>query len=78
MFMMLSSWQSHCESSLGSFDECRIFCVTVEHLYVDVCSLSFIRRTLLTFALCRRKSVRLSVVCEVFSTVVSTYFCLFC
>ena len=23
MFMALSSWQSHCESSLGSFDECR-------------------------------------------------------
>jgi len=23
MFMVLSSWQSHCESSLGSFDECR-------------------------------------------------------
>jgi len=21
MFMVLSSWQSHCESSLGSFDE---------------------------------------------------------
>jgi len=24
MFMVLSSWQSHCESSLGSFDECRM------------------------------------------------------
>jgi len=24
MFMVLSSWQSHCESSPGSFDECRI------------------------------------------------------
>ena len=24
MFMMLSSWQSHCESSLGSFDKCRM------------------------------------------------------
>jgi len=24
MFMLLSSWQSHCESSLGSFDECRM------------------------------------------------------
>jgi len=24
MFMMLSSWQSHCESSPGSFDECRM------------------------------------------------------
>ena len=23
MFMMLSSWQSHCESSPGSFDACR-------------------------------------------------------
>ena len=23
MFMLLSSWQSHCESSPGSFDECR-------------------------------------------------------
>jgi len=23
MFMMLSSWHSHCESSPGSFDECR-------------------------------------------------------
>jgi len=23
MFMMPSSWQSHCESSPGSFDECR-------------------------------------------------------
>ena len=23
MFMVLSSWQSHCESSHGSFDECR-------------------------------------------------------
>ena len=22
MFMVLSSWQSHCESSSGSFDEC--------------------------------------------------------
>ena len=22
MFMVLSSWQSHCESSLGSLDEC--------------------------------------------------------
>ena len=22
MFMVLSSWQSHCESSPGSFDEC--------------------------------------------------------
>ena len=24
MFIVLSSWQSHCESSPGSFDECRI------------------------------------------------------
>ena len=24
MFMVLSSWQSHCESSSGSFDECRM------------------------------------------------------
>jgi len=24
MFTVLSSWQSHCESSLGSFDECRM------------------------------------------------------
>ena len=24
MFMVLSSWQSHCESSPGSLDECRI------------------------------------------------------
>ena len=24
MFMALSSWQSHCESSPGSFDECRM------------------------------------------------------
>ena len=24
MLMVLSSWQSHCESSPGSFDECRI------------------------------------------------------
>ena len=24
MFMVLSSWQSHCESSAGSFDECRM------------------------------------------------------
>jgi len=23
MFMVLSSWQRHCESSLGSSDECR-------------------------------------------------------
>ena len=23
MFMVLSSWQSYCESSPGSFDECR-------------------------------------------------------
>ena len=23
MSMVLSSWQSHCESSPGSFDECR-------------------------------------------------------
>jgi len=23
MFMVLSSWQSHCESSPGSLDECR-------------------------------------------------------
>ena len=23
MFMLLSSWQSYCESSPGSFDECR-------------------------------------------------------
>ena len=23
MFMLLSSWQSHCESSPSSFDECR-------------------------------------------------------
>ena len=23
MFMVLASWQSHCESSPGSFDECR-------------------------------------------------------
>ena len=23
MFMVLSPWQSHCESSPGSFDECR-------------------------------------------------------
>jgi len=24
MFMVLSSWQSHCENSPGSFDECRM------------------------------------------------------
>ena len=24
MFMVLSSWQSHCESSPGSFDKCRM------------------------------------------------------
>ena len=24
MFMVLSLWQSHCESSPGSFDECRM------------------------------------------------------
>jgi len=24
MFMVLSSWQNHCESSPGSFDECRM------------------------------------------------------
>jgi len=24
MFMVLSSWQSHCESSPGSFDECKM------------------------------------------------------
>ena len=24
MFMVLSSWHSHCESSPGSFDECRM------------------------------------------------------
>ena len=24
MFIVLSSWQSHCESSPGSFDECRM------------------------------------------------------
>ena len=24
MFMVLCSWQSHCESSPGSFDECRL------------------------------------------------------
>ena len=23
MFMVLSSWQSHCDSSSGSFNECR-------------------------------------------------------
>jgi len=23
MFLVLTSWQSHCESSPGSFDECR-------------------------------------------------------
>ena len=23
MFMVLSSWQNHCKSSPGSFDECR-------------------------------------------------------
>ena len=26
MFMVLSSWQSHCESSPGSFDECMYAC----------------------------------------------------
>ena len=24
IFMVLSSWQSHCESSPGLFDECRL------------------------------------------------------
>ena len=24
MFMVLSSWQSHCENSPGSFDKCRM------------------------------------------------------
>ena len=24
IFVVLSSWHSHCESSLGSFDECRL------------------------------------------------------
>ena len=24
IFVLLSSWQSHCESSPGSFDECRL------------------------------------------------------
>jgi len=24
MFIVLSSWQGHCESSVGSFDECRL------------------------------------------------------
>ena len=24
IFVVLSSWQSHCESSRGSFDECRL------------------------------------------------------
>jgi len=24
IFIVLSSWQSHCESSCGSFDECRL------------------------------------------------------
>jgi len=24
MFMVLSSWQSHCESSAGSLDKCRM------------------------------------------------------
>jgi len=24
MFMVLSSWQNHCESSSGSFDECKL------------------------------------------------------
>jgi len=24
IFMVLSSWQSHCERSSGSFDECRL------------------------------------------------------
>jgi len=24
VFMVLSSWQSHCKSSPGSFDECRM------------------------------------------------------
>jgi len=24
IFMVLSSWQSHCESSPGSFDKCRL------------------------------------------------------
>ena len=35
MFMVLSSWQSHCESSPGSFDECRYkqldFCCQLPH-----------------------------------------------
>ena len=30
MFMVLSSWQSHCESSPGSFDECRMVCAVVK------------------------------------------------
>jgi len=24
VFMVLSSWRGHCESSAGSFDECRL------------------------------------------------------
>jgi len=32
MFMVLSSWQSHCESLPGSRDECRIFSTSL--LYV--------------------------------------------
>jgi len=31
MFTVLSSWQSHCESSPGSSDECRI-CPLVKHM----------------------------------------------
>ena len=27
IFIVLSSWQSHCESSPGSFDECRLIAV---------------------------------------------------
>ena len=34
MFMVLSSWQSHCESSPGSFDECRM--TVLEHVWLHV------------------------------------------
>ena len=39
--MVLSSWQSHCESSPGSFDECRLsakvrVCSPCPRLYIAV------------------------------------------
>jgi len=32
-FTVLSSWQSHCESSFGSFDECRTPTIAIYYYY---------------------------------------------